>query len=181
MNPSFEFLRALPTPPNINIADIKGNATDEEKLINAKGFHHFITMGDFGTDISKRLRLTGLSFDDARRECELTLEIEVIKDMGNFLGVLHGACSTLLAEIGCSTSVIMVGSRLGVDARVLTRAMEITFSYPAQIGDTLEIISTGTILKNGVPNARCEIRNKKSGKICATLVQSLARPGKAKL
>jgi hypothetical protein len=81
MNPSFQFLRALPSPPDINIADIKGNATDEEKLINAKGFHHFITMGDFGTDISKRLRLTGLSFDDVRRECELTLEIEVIKGM----------------------------------------------------------------------------------------------------
>jgi hypothetical protein len=27
----------------------------------------------------------------------------------------------------------MVGSRMGVDARVLTRAMEVTFSYPAQM------------------------------------------------
>ncbi|KAJ6499532.1 hypothetical protein C8R47DRAFT_292494 [Mycena vitilis] len=111
-----EFLRSLPDPPNLNVVDIRGNTTDAEKHLHAKGFFHLQT-GAFGKDICRGLRLTSLSFDDERHQCELILEIEIVKggervsnnafvliegfcvDMTNFLGVLHGACTTLLAEM----------------------------------------------------------------------------------
>ncbi|KAJ7615038.1 hypothetical protein DFH06DRAFT_128351 [Mycena polygramma] len=170
-----EFLRSLPDPPNLNVADIRGNTTDAEKRLHAKGFFHLQT-GEFGKDICRGLRLTSLSFDDdsEKHQCELILEIEIVK------GVLHGACTTLLAEMCIGANVVMLGARMKVDARVFTRSMEITFARPAFIGDTIEVISTSTILNN-TPSARCELRNKKSGKICATVLQSLSKPPKLKL
>ncbi|KAJ6454533.1 hypothetical protein C8R47DRAFT_1083044 [Mycena vitilis] len=174
---AFEFLNSLPAPPKFNVAEIKGNLSDDEKLLNAKGFWHLLSTAEFAKDIGKRLRIASINFDDETRQCELVLEIEVAKDMGNFLGVLHGACITFMADICCAGSIIMLGAKTGVDARVLTRSMELTFARPAFIGDTLEIVATS----NDLQLARCDIRNKKSGKICATAVQSLAKAGKSKL
>ncbi|KAJ7640292.1 hypothetical protein DFH06DRAFT_1430086 [Mycena polygramma] len=187
---SLQFVHDLPIPSHINVADIAGNATDEEKLFSAKGFWHFIITGPFAVDVGKRIRIVSISHDDEKHQCELVDEIEVTRgvhtddctmaamiedcpDMTNFLGVLHGACSTYLADTLCGASVNQLGLRMGMDARGFTRAMEIVFSRPARAGDTLRITSTATIDGN-VRSARCEIRNKKSGEICATAVQTIS-------
>ncbi|KAK7018966.1 hypothetical protein R3P38DRAFT_1281676 [Favolaschia claudopus] len=174
-NSAFAFLDSLPSPPNFNVADIKGNASDEEKLSAAKGFFHYFP-GVFGSDILKRLRVTTMNFDEGKRECEFISEIQISSNMCNFMGVLHGACSTLLADVGMSMAVIMLGMKLGFDGRVLTRDMKTNFSYPGLADETIEVIASSGILKNGVPTARCEIRNKNSAKICMTAIQSLGRP-----
>ncbi|KAJ7667000.1 hypothetical protein DFH06DRAFT_1384563 [Mycena polygramma] len=175
---SLQFVHDLPIPSHIDVADIAGNATDEEKVFSAKGFWHFIITGPFAVDVGKRIRIVSISHDDEKHQCELVNEIQVTQDMTNFLGVLHGACSTYLADTLCGASVNQLGLRMGMDARGFTRAMEIVFSRPARAGDTLKIISTATIEGN-VRSARCEIRNKKSGKLCATAVQTISQLPKA--
>ncbi|KAK7046772.1 hypothetical protein R3P38DRAFT_3176040 [Favolaschia claudopus] len=73
-NSAFAFLDSLPLPPDFNVADIKGNSSDEEKLSAAKGFFHYFP-GVFGSDILKRLRVTTMNFDEGKRECEFIKEL----------------------------------------------------------------------------------------------------------
>lgn len=77
--PSLAFLASLPTPSHTNLADIKGNTSDEEKLIGAKAFWAFLCAGEFALDIGKHLKIIAISLDDEAHQCEVIHEIEVTK------------------------------------------------------------------------------------------------------
>ncbi|KAJ6454540.1 hypothetical protein C8R47DRAFT_222717 [Mycena vitilis] len=175
--PSLAFVDSLPAPPNLDVSSIGGNLTDEQKLQHAKGFWHLLSADEFAKDIGKRLRIMEVDFEDKIQRCELRHEIEVAKDMSNFLGVLHGACMSYIADVCCAGCIVLLGTRIGVDARVLTRSMELSFFHPVFLGDTLEMTTTS----NDLRLARCEIRSKMSGKTCAVVVQSLGKPSRSKM
>ncbi|KAJ7673503.1 hypothetical protein B0H17DRAFT_1140843 [Mycena rosella] len=176
LSPTLAFLYSVPTPPNTVISNIRGNTSDDEKLMAVKGFWHFASAEEsFCIDIGQRIRMVELNIDDCIGQCIVVHEVEVTRDMCNYWGVLHGTCSAYIADACCASSLYILGARLGIDARGMTRSMELVWSNPAPLfyrGTLLQIISTAKIDEN-TRSSGCEMKDKKSGKMCATSTQSL--------
>ncbi|KAJ7484447.1 hypothetical protein FB451DRAFT_1554975 [Mycena latifolia] len=178
--PSLAFLNSVPAPPNTVISDIRGNASDDEKLFAVKGFWHFASAdGSFGVDIGQRLKIVELNMDNEASECVVVHEIAVTRDMCNYWDVLHGACTAYIADACCASSLYILGARMGIDARGMTRSMEVVWLNAAPVGTSLQVVSRSKI-NNNMRSAGCEIKDKNSGKIYATSVQYLGPLSKSR-
>jgi acyl-coenzyme A thioesterase 13 len=80
------FLCSLPQAPNVDISQIRGNITDEQKQLGVNIFFYFVgtTERSYGADIGQRLKIMEMNvWDNGSRgpaRCgETIFEIEVVK------------------------------------------------------------------------------------------------------
>ncbi|KAJ6579475.1 hypothetical protein DFH09DRAFT_1445518 [Mycena vulgaris] len=180
--PSLAFVHSLPPPPNTAVSDIRGNTSDKEKLFAVKGFLEFAASeGSYCRNLAQRLKIVEVNIADVASECTCVIvhEIEVTRDMCNYWSVLHGACSSFIADSCCASSLYTLGARMGIDARGFTKSMEVVWFNPAPIGTSLQVVSTARI-KDNMRSAGCEIKDKKTGKIYASSVLSLGPLSKSR-
>ena len=83
-SPALKFPRSLPCAPNIDISQIKGNVTDEEKQLEVNVLFYFISTQkkSYGADIGQRLKIVEINVwnkDGAAAYGETIFEIEVQK------------------------------------------------------------------------------------------------------
>jgi hypothetical protein len=90
---ALSFLRSLPQAANVDISQIKGNITDEQKQLGVNVFFHFVstTGRSYGADIGQRLKIMEMNVWDkgVRGPAdygETIFEIEVTKGEQSILG-----------------------------------------------------------------------------------------------
>ncbi|KAJ7823787.1 HotDog domain-containing protein [Mycena olivaceomarginata] len=183
------FIRSLPKAPHVDATQIRGNVSDAEKQLNANVFAYFFTGSGiapikhpFGYDIGGRLRIVALNvFDDlenGRAEGEVIYEIEVTKDMCNVYGTLHGGCAALMLDPCTMGAVFVLCSVKGLDsAGGISQNVNIHWHHPAPLGTTL-LITTRSVFTDGRTRlARCEMRDKATGKLVVSGTHAFINAG----
>ncbi|KAJ7261179.1 HotDog domain-containing protein [Mycena rebaudengoi] len=190
MPPPWEiFLRSLPTV-DIDVKQIRGNVSDAEKQVNANIFAYFATgsgsgvspNSPFSKEIGGRLKIVEMNVRDLRSNAaaaEVVFEIEVTENMSNVYGTLHGGCAAYMVDPCTVASLILLGLESGFDGTGVTQSMNLHWHHPAPLGSTLIITTTSTFSNGRARLARCEIREKGSGKLILSGVHSFLNAGKA--
>lgn len=62
-SPAFIFPRSLPQAPNVDISQIKGNVTDEQKQLEVNVLFYFVSTPEksYGADIGQRLKVVEIN------------------------------------------------------------------------------------------------------------------------
>jgi len=118
--PALRFLRSLAQAPNVDISQIKGNITDDQKQLLVNTFFYFVHPKEkiYGADIGQRLKILEMNVwakggsapygevifeievQKGKRRSSLHFELvtKISQDMCNVLGKMHGACASYMAE-----------------------------------------------------------------------------------
>jgi hypothetical protein len=83
-SPALRFPRSLPRAPNIDISQIKGNVTDEQKQLEVNVLFYFISTQEksYGANIGQRLKIVEMNVwnkDGPAAYGETIFEIEIQK------------------------------------------------------------------------------------------------------
>uniref|UniRef100_A0A8H7XUL4 Thioesterase domain-containing protein n=1 Tax=Psilocybe cubensis TaxID=181762 RepID=A0A8H7XUL4_PSICU len=159
---------------------IGGNAPDYVKQLN---YNTFMTYGvgeegSFGFKVGKSVKFTDVNVNrkmerQGRLEATTTAEIEVTKHMLNGAGMLHGGCVAYLID---NTPLVVLGLIQDANGVGVTQSMNVLFHSPAPRGTILQIVSTSIALGGRVMSSRCEIIDKKSGRMIASAFLSKMQP-----
>lgn len=119
---SLAFFQTLPPAPDVDVKDIDGNITDEEKQLGVNVFSYFVSHGEdlWGAHVGRRLQMVEMNVwrrDGMGTQGQTTFEIVVGKgkvyltsgrlelmhenfpvDMCNGFGTLHGACAAYIVD-----------------------------------------------------------------------------------
>ncbi|KAK7045021.1 hypothetical protein R3P38DRAFT_2509353 [Favolaschia claudopus] len=140
----------------VDVQQIQGNVSEEEKQINANIFAYFCTgsgltkFPPFNTKISRGFRVVGFSvWEDTEKgsaEGEAVFEIEVTKEMSNVYGTLHGGCAAVsyfsvappgsCRRAACRTTVaamVLLGRAKGFDGTGVSITMNIHWHHAAPL------------------------------------------------
>ncbi|KAJ7445893.1 HotDog domain-containing protein [Mycena latifolia] len=191
MPPPWEsFLRSLPVPPSIDASKIRGNIPDAEKLVNAAIFAHFAggsprarVQSPFASEIGRTLRIVELNvWDDAKTggaESEVVVEVEVTESMCNVYGTMHGGCAATLLDSTTVAAIVLLGLAKGFDGTGVSQSMNVHWHHPAPLGTTL-LITTRSVFADGRARlARCEMRDKASGRLVVSGTHAFLNAGRA--
>ncbi|KAF9269542.1 hypothetical protein L218DRAFT_915747 [Marasmius fiardii PR-910] len=175
-------------PDSGDISTIQGNAPDYVKQLNNNTYFSY-GVGDehcFGYQVGKDVKFVDINIDrklerQGRMEATTVAEVTVNKYMLNGAGMLHGGCIAYLIDNCCSTPLIVLGLVQNVNGVGVTQSMNVQFHAPASIGTRLSIISTSVSLGGRVMTSRCEILDKKSGRVIASAFLNKMQPNIPKL
>ncbi|KAJ8082313.1 hypothetical protein PM082_008166 [Marasmius tenuissimus] len=109
-------------------------------------------------------------------EATTVAEVTVNKHMLNGAGMLHGGCITYLIDNCCSTPLVVLGLVQNTNGVGVTQSMNVQFHAPASTGTRLSIISTSVSMGGRVMTSRCEIYDKKSGRVIASASLNKMQP-----
>ncbi|KAF8180203.1 HotDog domain-containing protein [Pholiota molesta] len=150
---------------------IAGNASDDIKqllgnpgafLTNRPTSHHGPI---FAEDIQRRLKVTEISIqrkaeEERKMEARYVVEVEVVQDMLNGGGNIHGGCSAFLVDVCSSLCLIALGMATTGDSQPsVSQSLNIVYHSPAQAGDKLRIVNTTLTLGARAHSVRTEIWN----------------------
>ena len=119
------FFRSLPRAAHDDVENIKGNLTLEQKKLCANILEYFVVAGNaYGSEIGKRIQLVEINVSkedgrgvQGRTVCEVEVAqgetrielrrlmfAQMVKDMCNIYGTLHGGCAAYLIDacVPCS-------------------------------------------------------------------------------
>ncbi|KAJ6479440.1 HotDog domain-containing protein [Mycena vitilis] len=177
------FQRSLPNAPNVDVTQIKGNVSDEEKQINANVFYYFGTgsgvsaFPPFAQEIAGRLRIVEVNVWDG--ECEMVYEIEVTESMCNVYGTMHGGCATFMLDPCTVAAMVCLGRAKGFDGTGVSQSLNVHWHHPAPLGSTIVITARSVFADGRARLARCEMRDKGTGKLIISGTHSFLNAGRA--
>jgi len=92
----------LPQAAAVDVSQIKGNVTDEQKQLAGNLFSYFVSTREksYGADIGQRLKIVEMNIWGKGEAAygETIFEIDIQKDMCNVFGTLHGACAAYMVD-----------------------------------------------------------------------------------
>ncbi|RDB19869.1 hypothetical protein Hypma_013013 [Hypsizygus marmoreus] len=171
--------RSVAYNPDVDVSQIKGNISDEEKQLAVKVFSHFVSTKDksYGAGVGQRLKMVETNVwgkGEPTSYGETIFEIDVRKDMCNIFGTLHGACAAYMIDPCSVSSLVVLGLAMGVDGTGVSQAMNLIWHQPARVGAKLRIVSISMFIHGRVRSARCEIWNGEH--LCVSAVHSTVNP-----
>ncbi|KAJ7935927.1 HotDog domain-containing protein [Mycena leptocephala] len=180
---------SLPQAPHADVKQIRGNVSDAEKQINANILAYFTTgsgvsrFPPFGSEIVRRLKIIELNVRNdestGNAESEVVLEIEVTESMCNVYGTMHGGCAAFVLDPTTVAAMVLLGRAKGFDGTGVSTSMNVYWHHPAPLGSTL-IITTHSVFVDGRARlARCEMREKGTGKLIVSGTHALVNAGRA--
>ncbi|KAI6126744.1 HotDog domain-containing protein [Pisolithus sp. B1] len=171
-----------------DVSQISGNVTPQTKQLILNTFMAYGAgdEGCFGHAIAKSVRFVDMSVSKCeekhgRMDATTVAEVVVTKSMLNGAGMLHGGCIAFLVDNCCSTPLVALGLLQNVNGVGVTQAMNILFHSPAPGGSCLRIISTSVAMGGRIMSARCEVIEKRTGRIVASAHLNKMQPSMAKL
>ncbi|KAF8227611.1 hypothetical protein L208DRAFT_1405097 [Tricholoma matsutake] len=180
-SPVLNFPRSLARAPNIDISQIKGNVTDEQKQLEVNVLFYFTSsrQKSYGADIGRRLKIVEMNVWDKGKDGpaaygETIFEIEIQEDMCNVFGTLHGACAAYMVDPCSVSSLVLLGLATGVDGIGVSQSMNLIWHQPVCLGDKLRIVATSMFIHGHVRSARCEFW--KGDQLCLSAVHSTVNP-----
>ncbi|TFK44002.1 hypothetical protein BDQ12DRAFT_731952 [Crucibulum laeve] len=184
----------MPSPSSdIDINAIAGNASGDIKhILGNPGAFFANRTGEefssplFGESIQNRLVVTEISVDKKeaepkKLEGKVVLEIDVVEDMLNGGGNIHGGCSAFLIDL-CSTlcmAALSLTTTGNLNANV-SQSLNIVYHSPAGLGDKLRLINTTLTLGARAHSARTEIWNATHHRLVASGVHIKMNPSTPK-
>ncbi|KAH9990227.1 HotDog domain-containing protein [Russula compacta] len=173
--------RALPdSSSRYKVADITGNVPQDVKRLTCNTLASYgIGGGDGGAfGVGEALEVTEMHVVQklqrlGRFGSSNVLSLSSTTGMVNGAGVAHGGC---IAYILDNSPLVVLGLLRGINAVGVTQNMHITYHAPAPLGTHLRIVSTSVALGKRVMNARCEVSDKKTGRLIATGFVSRMQP-----
>ncbi|KAJ6570567.1 HotDog domain-containing protein [Mycena vulgaris] len=195
MTPPWEaFMRSLPKASQFDAKQIRGNIPDAEKQVNVNVLAYFTTgskagivkshiSDPFASEIGRRLKIVELNVWDDKTtggaQGELVLEIEVTESMCNVYGTMHGGCAAFILDPSTVAVMVLLGLAKGFDGTGVSQSMNIHWHHPAPVGTTL-VVTTRSVFADGRARlARCEMRDKASGKLIVSGSQAYLNAGEA--
>ncbi|KAJ7307822.1 HotDog domain-containing protein [Mycena albidolilacea] len=188
--PAWEsFQHSLPAAPGVDAKQIRGNISDKEKQVNANLLAYFTTgsgvspFPPFSSEIGGRLKIVELNVWENERtgsaEGEAVLEIEVTESMCNVYGTMHGGCAAYMLDPATVASVILLGRAKGFDGTGVSQNMNVHWHHPASLGATLTITTRSVFADGRARLARCEMRDKSTGKLIVSGSHGFLNAGRA--
>ncbi|KAJ6479442.1 HotDog domain-containing protein [Mycena vitilis] len=180
--------RSLPKAPHIDAAQIRGNVSDSEKELLANLFAFYTTGSGisrcipFGSEVSGRLKIVELNVrdDGASAQSELIAEIQVTENMCNVYGTMHGGCAAFLLDPATAFAMAMLGRAKGFDGAAVSTSMNVYWHNAAPLGSTLVIMTRSVYVDKRARLARCEMRDKATGKLIVSGTHAMANPNPGK-
>ncbi|KAJ6557716.1 HotDog domain-containing protein [Mycena capillaripes] len=183
------FQRSLPNAQNIDVKQIRGNISDEDKQISVNVLAFFTTgsgvsrFPPFGNEIAGRLKVVELNVWDnastATAEAECVFEIEIAKSMCNVYGTMHGGCAAFILDPCTVSAMVLLGRVKGFDGTGVSQSMNVHWHHPAPLGSTI-IVTTRSVFVDGRARlARCEMREKGTGKLVVSGTHAFLNAGRA--
>ncbi|KAJ6459028.1 HotDog domain-containing protein [Mycena sanguinolenta] len=183
------FQRSLPNAPNVDVKRIRGNISDEEKQINANTFAYFCTgsgvtkFPPFGNEISRRLKIVEINVLNNPAtmvtEGEVVFEVEVTQDMCNVYGTMHGGCAAFLLDPATVAATTLLGRTKKFDGTGVSTSMNVYWHHPAPLGSILTVTTRSVFADGRARLARCEMREKATGKLIVSGTHAFLNAGKA--
>ncbi|KAJ7652552.1 HotDog domain-containing protein [Mycena rosella] len=177
------FLRALPTAPGVDAAQIAGNVPAAQKQLNANILAYFTTgsgrtpFPPFASDIARRLRI--VAFDVWGDAAEIGLEITVTESMCNVYGTMHGGCAVYILDAPSVAAGVLLGLAKGFDGTGVSQSMNIHWHHPAPLGATLAITTRCIFADGRARLSRCEMRDKTTGQLIVSSTHAFLNAGRA--
>lgn len=117
-----------------------------------------------------------------KQEALIVFETDVTRDMCNYLGAMHGGCTSFLIDICTSIVLNLIAASSSPElAKHVSLALNITFHAPAVMGARLRIINTSVAVGARVMTVRSEVYDITNGRIVATGVHMKMPPSQPKL
>ncbi|GJE87511.1 PaaI family thioesterase [Phanerochaete sordida] len=117
-----------------------------------------------------------------KQEGRIVFETDVTRDMCNYLGAMHGGCTSFLIDICTSIVLNLIAANSSPElAKHVSLALNITFHAPAVLGARLRIINTSVAFGTRVMTVRSEVFDVTNGRIVATGVHMKMPPSQPKL
>ncbi|KAJ7048645.1 hypothetical protein C8F01DRAFT_1188916 [Mycena amicta] len=184
MSDAARLQKILSRIPQVDASNVQGNVSPADKQVIASIFTYFITGGTtpsaFARSVGQRTRLVELSISQKPERADVVGEIEVTEDMCNAFGTMHGACGAYLLDHATLGTFVLLGHVTGFDGTGMTTTMNINWHTPATTGDILTIHASTLFVdqrQRGARVARCEIREKETGRLILTGTMGGANSG----
>ncbi|KAJ7050126.1 hypothetical protein C8F01DRAFT_1001128 [Mycena amicta] len=169
--------------PNVDASQIRGNVSAEENQINANIFAFYVSgkggptpiQNPFGKSVGEHLKITEMSV--TKEGAVGRLEIEVVEDMCNVFGTMHGACGAYLIDHATIGTMVLYGRVAGFDGRGVSTSMNINWHSAANLGDSLEIYTQTVHFDHRSRMVRCEIRDKDTRRLLVSGTNSFLNGG----
>ncbi|KAF8885762.1 hypothetical protein BD779DRAFT_1532320 [Infundibulicybe gibba] len=149
-------------PEDIDVSNIGGNISDEDKKRSVKVFNKFAASTGYGASVGQRFKHTEMNVwgleTPSSAYCQSVFELRVEPDMCDAFGVLHPACAAYIVDPCSVSSLVLLGRFLGLDGTGVSQSMNLLWHHPAKCGALLRIVSTSLFIHGRVRSARCEVR-----------------------
>ncbi|KAF9035365.1 hypothetical protein BDZ89DRAFT_488586 [Hymenopellis radicata] len=182
------FLHSLPDAADIDVSEIKGNVSDNEKRLGANIFAYFVNGREesYGAQVGRRLRLVemniwGKDAKGAAAQGQTVFEIDVLPDMCNVYGTLHGACAAYIVDPCSVSSLVVLGAAIGADGTGISQSLNMIWHQPAKMGTKLRVLSNSVYIHGRIRTARCEIWDREKDKLYVSAVHSTVNNTRPKL
>ncbi|KAJ7892523.1 hypothetical protein B0H14DRAFT_983777 [Mycena olivaceomarginata] len=184
--PAWEsFQHSLPAAPGVDAKQIRGNIPDKEKQVNANVLAYFTTgsgvspFPPFSSEIGGRLKIVSsmcgrMSAQGAQRGRQ-SWRLRY----GNVYGTMHGGCAAYMLDPATVASVILLGRAKGFDGTGVSQNMNVHWHHPASLGATLTITTRSVFADGRARLARCEMRDKSTGKLIVSGSHAFLNAGRA--
>lgn len=171
-----------------DVSHIGGNVSSHVKQLILNTYMAY-GAGDencFGHAVAKAVKFVDVNVSKSeekqgRMEATTVAEVVVTKNMLNGAGMLHGGCMAFLIDNCCSTPLVALGLLQNINGVGVTQAMNVLFHSPAPLGSYLRIISTSVAMGCRIMSARCEIIEKRTGRLVASAYLNKMQPTMSKL
>ncbi|KAG6333587.1 hypothetical protein ID866_5503 [Astraeus odoratus] len=171
-----------------DVSQISGNLSPHMKQLILNTFMAY-GGGDencFGHAVAKAVKFVDMNVSkceekQGRMEATTVAEVVVNKTMLNGAGMLHGGCVAFLIDNCCSTPLVALGLMQNINGVGVTQAMNVVFHSPAPAGSCLRIISTSIAMGGRIMSARCEVIEKRTGRIVASAYLNKMQPAASRL
>ncbi|TFK46949.1 hypothetical protein OE88DRAFT_841592 [Heliocybe sulcata] len=173
------WVRTLPKSTYYETSKIKSNLRIEDLQLCLNILQYFVNGGHvFANFVGQRFDIEEMSIHEKGpgKEGRAVVEITVEKDMTNPYGTLHGACAAYLVDLCTSVPLVALGIATGIDGSGMSQSMDIIYHSAAPVGCRLRIEATTLTIGGRIMAARCEMLNKKNGKLLISATHTKINP-----
>ncbi|KAI0717831.1 HotDog domain-containing protein [Cerioporus squamosus] len=167
-------------PKYMDASDVAGNASDEVKqlTLNTLGAYGVGDTDCFAYTVGRRIRITEMNIEQKGEKMEVAVvaEVQASKGMLNGAGTVHGGCICYLIDNCASFPLVALGLIKNINGVGVTQALNIFFHAPASIDTCMQITSTSVTLGGRIMTSRCEITDKKTGRMIASALLGKMQP-----
>ncbi|RPD55480.1 hypothetical protein L226DRAFT_469898 [Lentinus tigrinus ALCF2SS1-7] len=167
-------------PKYMDASEVTGNASFEAKqlTLNTLGAYGVGDTDCFAYTVGKRIRITEMNVEQKGEKMEVTVvaEVQASKGMLNGAGTVHGGCLCYLIDNCASFPLVALGVLKNINGVGVTQALNVFFHAPASIDTCMQITSTSVTLGGRIMTSRCEITDKKSGRMIASALLGKMQP-----
>ncbi|RDX45568.1 hypothetical protein K466DRAFT_653585 [Polyporus arcularius HHB13444] len=167
-------------PKYMDASEVAGNASDEVKqlTLNTLGAYGVGDTDCFAYTVGRRIRITEMNVEQKGEKMEVTVvaEVQASKGMLNGAGTVHGGCICYLIDNCASFPLVALGLLKNINGVGVTQALNLFFHAPASLDTCMQITSTSVTLGGRIMTSRCEITDKKTGRMIASALLGKMQP-----